>query len=462
MTNLTLKELLQTATNLKGKTVASLLKGKEFERGKGAIGNIIEREGFGVANNNESRPDFPKLGIELKVLPLKRGAKNQLTIKERTKVCSINYRKLIEEKWPSSHAKIKLNKILFVFYEYNKQQPIHSKIVDYVIFNLENSDEPLIKSDWERTKKNVEEGNAHLLSESQNVILAASRSGAGKLPENKWPNQPNQTKSKKARQRAFSLKPSFTRTIWYEINNKGSLDRILDKHKYNNYEELEKYILGQLNKWKGYSLIQFAKEHSIKAKSSKNAYANILRTALGFYDKKKQIKEILQLGLSVKTAPCRTSDLYPWESMSFPYQPLGELAEEDRFDESEFYSLLQGFLIIPLLRNKRKNQSLNETIFGRSIIWRPNKEQLLAIQKEWEKIRDIVRKELKVWKKPTKSKKGFIQENNLLGESDTKFIHMRPHGKDSSDFDKSIKIKITKQSFWFNKSFIQSLLNGEQ
>ena len=157
-----------------------------------------------------------------------------MTIKERTKVCSINYRKLIEEKWPSSHAKIKLNKILFVFYEYNKQQPIHSKIVDYVIFNLENSDEPLIKSDWERTKKNVEEGNAHLLSESQNVILAASRSGAGKLPENKWPNQPNQTKSKKARQRAFSLKPSFTRTIWYEINNKGSLDRILDKHKYNN------------------------------------------------------------------------------------------------------------------------------------------------------------------------------------------------------------------------------------
>ena len=160
-------------------------------------------------------------------------------------------------------------------------------------------------------------------------------------------------------------------------------------------EELEKYILGQLNKWKGYSLIQFAKEHSIKAKSSKNANANILRTALGFYDKKKQIKEILQLGLSVKTAPCRTSDLYPWESMSFPYQPLGELAEEDRFDESEFYSLLQGFLIIPLLRNKRKKQSLNETIFGRSIIWRPNKEQLLAIQKEWEKIRDIVRKELK-------------------------------------------------------------------
>src|SRR5207248_2774978 len=30
---------------------------------KRAIGNIIERDGFGVANNNESRPDFPALGI---------------------------------------------------------------------------------------------------------------------------------------------------------------------------------------------------------------------------------------------------------------------------------------------------------------------------------------------------------------------------------------------------------------
>ncbi|MFN5223910.1 MAG: hypothetical protein ACK5DJ_06965, partial [Bacteroidota bacterium] len=58
------------------------------------------------------------------------------------------------------------------------------------------------------------------------------------------------------------------------------------------------------------------------------------------------------------------------------------------------------------------------------------------------------------------NKKGFVQKNNLPGESDTKYIHMRPHGRDSNDLDDSIKVKITKQSFWFNKSFIQKLISG--
>jgi len=460
ITYYTFEQLFSKADELIGQTVEQLLKGKVIDSGKGAIGNIIEREGFGVANNNESRPDFPLLETELKVLPLKRGSKNNLSIKERTKICSINYKEIIDEKWKSSHAKIKLNKILFVFYEYDKSNPIKSKLIDYVLFNLESSDEPLIKSDWERTKKNVEDGYAHLLSESQNIILAASRSGAGKLEESQWPDQPNQKFSKKARQRAFSLKPSFTKTIWYELNNKGSLDKILDTVKYSNFEELKNYILGQLNKWEGHSIKEFANQHSIDTKSSKNAHANILRTALGFYDKKKEIKEILQLGLSVKITSCRPKDLFPWESMSFPYQPLGELIEEERFDESEFYTYLQGFLFIPLLRNERNEKNLDKINFGKSIIWLPTKKQLEGIQKEWEQIREIVKNDLKVWKKKTNNKKGFIQQNNLLGESDTKYIHMRPHAKDSSDLDTSIKTKISKQSFWFNKSFIQQLLQG--
>ena len=180
---------------------------------------------------------------------------------------------------------------------------------------------------------------------------------------------------------------------------------------------------------------------------------------MGFYGDKKEIKEILQLGLLVKVIPCRTSDLYPWESMSFPYQPLGELAEEERFDESDFYTMLQGFLFIPLLRESREEKRLDKIIFGKSIIWMPNKKQLLTIQKEWENARNIVRDGIKVQRKKTNNRKGYIQENNLPKDSETQIIHMRPHGRDSDDIDKSLKkIKITKQCFWFNKSFIQSLL----
>jgi DNA mismatch repair endonuclease MutH len=456
----TLEELLRQAKKLKGKTVDFLLKHKEFDSGKGAIGNIIEREGFGIANNNESRPDFPELGVELKVLPLKRDTKNRLTVKERTKICSINYMNLINEKWVSSHAKNKLNKILFIFYEYNQKNPRHSKVIDYYLFNLDESDEPLLKSDWERTKREVELGRAHSLSESQNVVLAASRSGAGKLPESKWPEQPNQRIQKNARQRAFSLKPSFTKTLWHEVHYKNSLDKIIDKYKYSDAEGLENYILGQLNKWQGQSIAEFAKHHNIKKMTGKASNAFILRSALGFFDKKKQLKEIMQLGLSVKTVPCRSSDLFPWESMSFPYQPLGEIINEDRFDESEFYTYLQGFLFIPLLRDKREKQNSSTITLGKSVIWHPTHDELEDIQEEWEQIRNVIRDDLRVWKKVTNNKKGFVQKNNIPGESDTKYIHMRPHGRDSNDLDDSIKVKITKQSFWFNKSFIQKLISG--
>ncbi len=453
------KALLERAKSLKGITIKDLLKDNGFDKGKGAIGNIIEREGFGIANNNDATPDFKELGIELKVLPLKVISKGGLTVKERTKVCSINYKGLITEKWITSHAKNKLQKILFVFYHYDKTDPVNSKILDHTLFQLENSSEPLIKEDWERTKGLVNEGKAHLLSESQNVILAASRSGAGKLPESQWPEQPNKTLSAKARQRAFSLKPSFTKTLWAEVQNKNAFVSIKEKYDYNSYDQLENIILTKLNKWEGRTLFEFARKHKIEPKESKNRNATILRAALGFNDDKKVIKEIMQLGLTVKTIPARLTDHMPFEGMSFSFQPLGEILDEKRFDESEFYSYLQGFLFIPLYREGRKDKDLSKVTIGKSFIWRPTKKQLEDIQLEWEKAYNVIKEGVVLTKKKQNNKKGFILKNNLPNESETKYIHLRPHARDSNDIDKSIPgVKITKQCFWFNKKFIQKLL----
>lgn len=453
-------KLEQHVINLKGKTVNSLLGGKEFDKGKGAIGQIIEREGFGMANNNEARPDFDNLGIELKILPLKRTAKNDLTVKERTKICSINYVKLIDEHWDHSHAKNKLQEILFVFYEYNKVDPSNSTIIDYLFFQLENSDEPLIRSDWERTRGLVEKGLAHELSESQNVILAASRSGAGGLSEDKWDVQPNN--SQKARKRAFSLKPSFTKVLWNEVRDPNGYDTILSLQKYKDYKELENIILERINKWQGKSLADFAEYHGLEGGSSKNSSATIVRAALGFKGKQKKIKEFEQLGLTVKTTPCRSSDLYPFEAMSFPFQPLGEIQEEDRFDESQFYTYLQGFLFIPLLRDSREEKDLWNVYFGKAVIWRPTHKELVSIQMEWESINQTIKEGVILTRKPARTRKGYIMLNNLPGEKDTNYIHMRPHGRDSDDIDESYeKATITKQCFWFNKKLIQNILKSK-
>jgi DNA mismatch repair protein MutH len=280
------------------------------------------------------------------------------------------------------------------------------------------------------------------------------------LPYEKWPKQPNTKHQERARQRAFSLKPSFTRTIWLEVKSKKSLDSVLSQYPFKDYSEFENLLLSKLNQWQGHSLSDFAKYYGIKIGKGKNFAASLLRTVLGIRKGNEPLREISQLGLTIKITPCRVTDYLPYESMSFPFQPLGEIAHETRFDESEFYTHLQGFLLIPLLRVDRKESSASQIKFGRSFIWRPNKNDLLAIQKEWESVRHTILNGVKVKKKPFKNKKGYITENNLLKESESQYIHMRPHARDSNDFDNSVThVKISKQSFWFNKSLIQNLVS---
>ena len=87
---------------------------------------------------------------------------------------------------------------------------------------------------------------------------------------------------------------------------------------------------------------------------------------------------------------------------------------------------------------------------------------MVKIQAEWELINNIIKRGIKVEKKSAKTRKGYIQINDLPGEKDTKFIHMRPHGRDSDDIDDSIdEVQITKQCFWFNKKLIQRIVMGK-
>lgn len=444
-----LEDLRNRAESLKGKLISEL-KPTIDVKDKGAIGKIIEEYGFGVKNNSESRPDFHEIGVELKVVPLKDSQKG-LSVKERTKVCLINYKQIIDSTWDSSHAKHKLDHILFVFYYYNKENHLDSQIKDYYFFELKNQlEEPIILTDWHRTQQFVANGRAHELSESQNKILAASRSGAGGIDDSKHPTQPNIIFQKRAPQRSFSLKPSYTNVLWKELNN-IEFDTLKSVEKFTNQAGIENFILGRLQEWSGKPYNKLLKHYGYTPSKAKNSTANIIRKVLGFSGNK-PIKEIEQLGLRVKTIQCRAKDLMPFEAMSFPYQPIGELIEEVRFDQSEFYTYLQGFLMIPIYKLDKSDP---DPIIGKAFIYYPKKETILKIQSEWEGFRDRA-KVLEVTKKPVKNKNGYVRESNLPAK--TEIIHMRPHGKDATDLDKTASLEITKHCFWFNKGFIQQLI----
>lgn len=50
---------------------------------KGGLGNLIEERFFHYPANDDSRPDFPEAGVELKVTPYKKLSNGNLAAKER-------------------------------------------------------------------------------------------------------------------------------------------------------------------------------------------------------------------------------------------------------------------------------------------------------------------------------------------------------------------------------------------
>lgn len=97
---------------------------------KGGLGEIIEERFFHYQCNNDSRPDFDKAGVELKVTPYKVNKNGSLAAKERLIISMIDYFAVVNEKFEESHMWNKARLILLIYYLY--QQELQSRL-DYKI-----------------------------------------------------------------------------------------------------------------------------------------------------------------------------------------------------------------------------------------------------------------------------------------------------------------------------------------
>lgn len=441
-------------------------------KNKGNIGNLIEEHWFNIKNNNSPLPDFEETGIELKVIPLAQNKDKSYSVKERTKICSIDYNKLINEEWDNSHAKIKVNKILFIYYFYDKANILNSTIKKIDLFELEGNDALVISKDWNSVYDYVKKGKAHELSETISNVLAASRSGSGGKREDgtlkDLVSQPIKTLEDKALKRAFSLKQSFTNQRWNEINKK-KYESILETLHISS-ENFEKEIIKKLNSLENLTLGKIAKKFGIKIPDGKNASATIIKKSIGFKNVNSRIKEFEQLGIQVKIISTRKSDFKPWEAVSFPAFKLKELIKE-QWDEGEneegltwercsIREDINRILFIPILKDKKTGMSTEEKVMGKAFFWSPSYSELEIIKKEWKKyITEINEGKVEITRKPIKN--GYKEISNLSKESNTEIIHIRPHCKDRNDRDEDhLGNSIVKQSFWLNKVFLQRLLKN--
>ena len=163
-------------------------------------------------------------------------------------------------------------------------------------------------------------------------------------------------------------------------------------------------------------------------------------------------------------------ELKAFESISFPSSSLKNLLFEswdsnEPWEQAQFKKIIMStFIFIPIIKNKFKGKfnNISEWKFGEISIWKTSNEDLVKIGKEWALAKAIVTKGVILNKEVYG--KGFRIKNNLIKQSQTNYIHLRPHGINSLDIDKPYleytnnKIEICKQSFWLNKKYINEIL----
>lgn len=123
----------------------------ENKKRKGGLGEIIEERFFHYQCNNDSRPDFEKAGVELKVTPYKINKNGSLAAKERLIITMIDYFTVVEEKFEDSHMWNKARLILLIYYLYQqeRQSRLDYKIGYAKLFSPPEADIKIIRNDFE-------------------------------------------------------------------------------------------------------------------------------------------------------------------------------------------------------------------------------------------------------------------------------------------------------------------------
>ena len=437
---------------------------------KGVVGQLLEAT-TGRRPNSNPNPDIQGLNVELKVLPVRKIG-DAIKPKERSKIKSINYSQIPNESWGSSAVRSKMELILFLVYE----QPTGLSYRDWkefvfknvLLFDLKSEREDIIKEDWSRVKKTVAEKKAHLLSEGNSKILGACTSGSGRLVV--------YGAGPPARERSFCFKHSYMRVFYDEKTNPRSFSKL----KFSNGLSIERFVVDSLSKeLEGRLLGDVVKNRGLKFNSSsKSSFRGLINSVLKV-PKNKRLYDLAIKNITIKTIPVNDKNK-PWESMSFPKFSLMDMLNESWDEDGEkevcvFKSLItQAFILIPVIKEKevfivnnkrtKKFKPWGSWKIGHPFFWRIKESDLKIVKREWLSAQKIVEKGV-IAKKVRWGGK-YRQENNLLKQSNTERIHIRPHAKNSNDIDlpffEKQKIKISWQSFWLNKNFIEGLIRASR
>lgn len=435
------EEILKKSKEIIGIPLKDLDKYDRILTGKGGIGHMIEESVFGYEINSDSAPDFEEAGVELKVTPYIKG-KKKIRAKERLVLNIINFETEYINTFETSSFWTKNKKLLLLFYEHIEGISKGDFTIDKsILYKYPSEDLIIIKQDWKTITDKIKAGRAHELSEGDTMYLGACTKGS--TAEKSLRNQP--FSKMKAKQRAYSLKQSYmtymlNTYVFGEVENERIVKNLVELKSIS----FEKYLADKIKPYFGRSQKSLKEEFNITG-SPKNINEIIISRILGIEGKISNTEEFIKADIIPKTIRINENNTIK-ESMSFPTFKFNEIIEQT-WETSDFkeYLAQKKFLFI-IFQYKGKSLILKNIMF-----WSIPEDDLLEVQKVWEKTVEIIKSGVEI------EKVGNRTINNLPKAKDNHVAHVRPHARDSSDsYELPDGRRLTKQCFWLNNTYIMS------
>jgi len=207
------EQLLDRARQLAGLTLADLAKKfkqtipKDTRHAKGWIGQLVETT-LGATASSLAEPDFQLIGIELKTLPLTNSGKP----KESTYVCTVPLTNLHEQAWSTCWLKRKLQRVLWLPLEADKNIPLASRhIGNAILWSPSEVEASQLQQDWEELMELVCLGKLDQITSHMGRYLQIRPKGANAKSLTTTLDEEGNTIQ--TLPRGFYLRPEFTQQI---------------------------------------------------------------------------------------------------------------------------------------------------------------------------------------------------------------------------------------------------------
>lgn len=448
------KSILEYTCGLIGKSLRELVDEVELKSrsGKGGLGQLVEELYFGYTINSNPEADFTQANVELKCTGLKQQKDQSYQIKERLVCNMIDYVTLIDESFRESSFFRKCAVMLIIFYLYQKGiDLLDIKFIYSILWKIPEKDLMMMEQDYNLIVEKVKNGLAHELSEGDTYYLAACRKGNKDSKPRKQP-----CSEILALPRAFSLKPSYMRTIlqFIQESNQSVLTNdetielnqgvtTIEELKIANFEEILKQRFQPFIHCTYEDICAKLNIPESRAKHKFYIITKLIAQGGSTVDFTKS-DEFRKAGIILKTIRIQKSGVIK-EAMSFEQIDYDEVLMNDDWVDSRLYEIFTSRFMFVLFQERDNGQyELAGVKF-----WTMPSADLDKAEKYWENIRENV-----------KANTIDLRTGTFYKISDNKDFHVRPKARNSADVTTNPNGGTApKYCYWFNTDYVKKILN---